>query len=272
MENKQYNPHIHHRRSIRLKGYDYSQRGAYFITICVQDRACLFGRVADGQMELNEAGKMIEKWWQKIPEKFPDVELGEYTVMPNHFHAVVLNTGVGVGAGPRVRPCDTGDRIDAIMNFDAGENSTTGAEIDRGAGMDNVGGADMGGGADMFGGTDMDGGADMGRTRGSAPTDDNAGDILGEHVGTGLGEHVGSGLGEHVGSPLHRVVGWFKTMTTNEYIRGVKTLDWPRFNGKLWQRNYYEHIIRNETSYLTISNYIINNPAKWDTDKFYVNP
>jgi putative transposase len=250
MENKQYNPQIHHRRSIRLKGYDYSQRGAYFITICVQDRACLFGRVVNGQMELNDAGKMIEKWWQKIPEKFPDIELGEYTVMPNHFHAVVLNRGVGsdprvrpcvtriTGSDPRVRPCDTGDTGDGIVNLDAGENSTMGAEIDRGAGMDNIGGTDIG------------------RTHGAAPTDDNAGDILGEHVG----------------SPLHRVVQWFKTMTTNEYIRGVKTLDWPRFNGKLWQRNYYEHIIRNETSYLTISNYIINNPAKWDTDKFYVNP
>ncbi|MEZ4803828.1 MAG: transposase, partial [Gelidibacter sp.] len=123
MENKKYNPQIHHRRSIRLKGYDYSQRGAYFITICLQDRACLFGRVADGQMELNDAGKMIEKWWQKIPEKFPDIELGEYTVMPNHFHAVVLNRGVG--ADPRVRPCDTGDTSDGIVNLDAGENPTT---------------------------------------------------------------------------------------------------------------------------------------------------
>ena len=74
-------------------------------------------------------------------------------------------------------------------------------------------------------------------------------------------------LGEHIGSPLHRVVGWFKTMTTNEYIRGVKTLGWKRFDGKLWQRNYYEHIIRNEKSFETISDYIIDNPAKWNQDK-----
>lgn len=58
-------------------------------------------------------------------------------------------------------------------------------------------------------------------------------------------------------------------MTTNEYIRGVKTLGWQPFDGKLWQRNYYEHIIRNEKSYHTISQYIINNPAKWTDDKFY---
>jgi len=75
--------------------------------------------------------------------------------------------------------------------------------------------------------------------------------------------------GEHAGSPLHRVVQWFKTMTTNEYIRGVKTLGWQPFNKKLWQRNYWEHIIRNEQSYQRIENYIINNPVKWKNDRFY---
>ena len=81
-----------------------------------------------------------------------------------------------------------------------------------------------------------------------------------------LGEHPI--LGEHVGSPLQRVVQWFKTMTTNEYIRGVKNLGWQPFNGKLWQRNYYEHIVRNERAYYAISHYIINNPIKWQEDKF----
>ena len=76
--------------------------------------------------------------------------------------------------------------------------------------------------------------------------------------------------GEHVGSPLYRVVQWFKTMTTNEYIRGVKNNNWKRFNGKLWQRNYYEHIIRNEQSYHNITKYIKNNPAKWRDDNFHV--
>jgi REP element-mobilizing transposase RayT len=85
------------------------------------------------------------------------------------------------------------------------------------------------------------------------------------------GEHDFSG--EHVGSPLHRVVQWFKTMTTNEYIRGVKKSGWQPFNGKLWQRNYYEHIIRNEQSCQTISEYIINNPIKWMDGKLNsVNP
>ncbi|HPK45518.1 MAG TPA: hypothetical protein PLV62_11100, partial [Spirochaetota bacterium] len=69
--------------------------------------------------------------------------------------------------------------------------------------------------------------------------------------------------------PLHRVVQWFKTMSTNEYIRGVKQLGWQSFNGKLWQRNYWDHIIRDEQSYQRIAEYIINNPKNWDNDKFY---
>ena len=85
-------------------------------------------------------------------------------------------------------------------------------------------------------------------------------DILGEH----------NILGEHTGSPLHAVVQWFKTMTTNEYIRGVKTLGWQTFDKKLWQRNYYEHIIRNDDAYQRIADYITNNPMKWKDDKFYV--
>ncbi len=73
-------------------------------------------------------------------------------------------------------------------------------------------------------------------------------------------------LGEHIGSPLRDIIRWFKTMTTNHYIRGVKQYDWMPFDGKLWQRNYYEHIIRNEREYLNIMNYIENNPLKWDVD------
>ena len=75
--------------------------------------------------------------------------------------------------------------------------------------------------------------------------------------------------GEHIDSPLHAMIQWFKTMTTNEYIRGVKNVGWPRFNKKLWQRNYYEHIIRDKKSYHQISEYIKTNPLKWQDDKYY---
>ena len=77
--------------------------------------------------------------------------------------------------------------------------------------------------------------------------------------------------GEHTGSPLRRVIQWFKTMTTNEYINNVKQNDWWSFSGKLWQRNYYEHIIRDETEMNKIREYIVNNPLHWTTDENYIN-
>jgi putative transposase len=73
--------------------------------------------------------------------------------------------------------------------------------------------------------------------------------------------------GAHAGAPLPTVIQWFKTMTTNEYIRGVKTLGWPAFRGRLWQRSYYEHIIRNEKSLNRIWQYTLDNPAHWDADR-----
>lgn len=206
-----YNPHIHHRRSIRLKGYDYSQAGLYFITICCQDRACLFGKIKNGILQLNDAGTMVEKWYRELENKFPDIRCREMIVMPNHFHCIIENTGTPVGADLSVCP-------------NTPETESPKTDIPK---------------TDNF------------------DTDNSKTDIGGEHVG------------EHVGSPLRLVVQWFKTMTTNEYIRGVKTLGWQPFNGKLWQRNYYEHIIRDERAFHNISEYIINNPKKWSEDKFH---
>jgi len=194
-----YAPEKHHRRSIRLKGYDYSQLGAYFVTICTQDRECLFGEIVEGEMRLNTAGRMIEKWFWELENKFQDICCDEHIVMPNHFHCIIINVGA-VGADLRVCP-DDGQSRD-------------------------------------------------GQSRRIAPTE--------------MGEH---NRGEHIGSPLPVVVQWFKTMTTNEYIRGVKQSGWARFDGRLWQRNYYEHIIRNDESLHRIREYIINNPLQWDLDR-----
>ena len=87
---KHFDPKIHHRRSIRLKGYDYSQAGAYFVTMATQGRQCFFGEVRDGGMQLNPPGQMVERWWVELPHKFPTVGLGEYAIMPNHFHGVII--------------------------------------------------------------------------------------------------------------------------------------------------------------------------------------
>ena len=103
-----YEAEKHHRRSIRLKGYNYMQAGAYFVTICTQERACLFGVTADGEMQWNDAGRMIEQWWFELNRKFLMVETDEFVIMPNHFHGIVVITDVPVGADLRVGPVPEG--------------------------------------------------------------------------------------------------------------------------------------------------------------------
>jgi len=160
----------HKRKSIRLKGYDYSKVGAYFVTICTKDSELL---------EPKPVREMISRFWQKLGEKFPHIQLDEFVIMPNHIHGIII-----VGADPCVCP----------------------------------------------------------KTK---------------------GEHIGSPLRV----PLGRIVQWFKTMTTNEYIKNVKRNGWHPFPQKFWQRNYYEHIIRNKCSLNYIREYIRYNPLKWELDK-----
>jgi REP element-mobilizing transposase RayT len=85
-----FDPKIHHRKFIRLQGYDYSQAGAYFVTIVTYQRDCLFGDVVNGEMRLNDFGKIADECWLAIPEHFPNVELGAYVIMPNHAHGVIV--------------------------------------------------------------------------------------------------------------------------------------------------------------------------------------
>ncbi len=92
-----YNPDIHHRRSIRLKEYDYSSAGAYFVTICAHGRECLFGQIVNDKMQLNNAGEMLENVWLELPGRFPNMALDSFVVMPNHFHGIVIVTDA-VGA------------------------------------------------------------------------------------------------------------------------------------------------------------------------------
>jgi REP element-mobilizing transposase RayT len=193
-----YNPGIHHRRSIRLKDYDYSQAGLYFVTICTQGRHCLFGDIEDDTVKLTAAGEMARTVWEEIPFHYPGVELDEFVIMPNHFHGIVII----VGAGPRACP---------------------------------------------------DG---MGQPRGVAPTQPQIGQ-------SEIGHPQGGAPTMSLPDVLHR----FKTMTTKKYVDGVKQHGWTPFSGKLWQRNYWEHIIRNEQELSNIRLYIQNNPLQWESDK-----
>ncbi len=221
-------PNFPQRKSIRLKGYDYSQAGLYFVTICTKNRECLFGNVRNGEMILNDAGKTIEKWYYELENKFPDIQCDEMIIMPNHFHCIIKNVGTDIGAHVGA---DVGADL-CVCPKQITEKHTN-KILDEHT---------------------------------NKILDEHTNKILDEHTNKILDKHINDVEGEHIGSPLHRVVQWFKTMSTNEYIRGVKTKKWKPFDGKLWQRNYWEHIIRNENSYHNISNYIINNPKKWDID------
>ncbi|WP_417383863.1 transposase [Gimesia sp.] len=164
---------IPRRKEIRLPGYDYSQAGFYFLTICTQHRLCLFGKILAGDLVHNDAGKMIQRWWKKLEQKFPEIILHDSVVMPNHVHGII--------------------------------------QIQR----------------------------SKEESREEAPS-------------------------------VATMIQWFKTMSMNEYIQGVKQQEWRPFSKRLWQRNYYEHIIRDEDSYHEIVEYIRSNPQNWGKDKYYM--
>jgi len=84
--------HLHHRRSIRLKGYDYASAGAYYVTIVAWHRECLFGEVVNKEMALSKFGLVAKQQWEKLPKRFPNIELGAYMIMPNHMHGIIVIT------------------------------------------------------------------------------------------------------------------------------------------------------------------------------------
>ena len=96
--NRRYNPDLHHRRSIRLRGYDYTRDGAYYVTIVTHGRRTLFGDIVEGEMRLSEAGEMVKRVWDKMPDRFPNVEMDAFVVMPNHIHGIIIVGASLVGA------------------------------------------------------------------------------------------------------------------------------------------------------------------------------
>jgi REP element-mobilizing transposase RayT len=215
-----YNPAIHHRRSIRLQDYDYSQAGAYFITICVQNRECLFGEIINGAMTMNEIGRMVQTVWNEIPSRFDGLELNTFTIMPNHIHGIIMLNRHRRGESC-IRPSYSPPCIPPATDQS----------------MDNMG----------------DGHQNKGHNKGDHK--DRPYDGGGTLPGT-----------------VGRIIQAFKSISTHEYTVGVKKLGWPPFPGKLWQRNYWEHIIRNETELNHIKEYILNNPTQWESDKLYCRP
>ncbi len=156
-----FDPKIHHRRSIRLQGYDYSQAGAYYITIVAWRREHVFGDIIDAEMQLNKFGQIVQYAWYDLPKHYPHVELDSFCIMPNHVHAIIV-----LNDNPAVK--------------------------------------------------------------------------------------------RH---PLSEVVRAFKSFSARRInvLRNSQGIP-------IWQRNYYEHIIRNHEDYLSKSNYILDNPLNWEND------
>jgi hypothetical protein len=88
-----YNVERYKRQSLRLKGYDYTKSGAYYVTICTQKRQCLLGTIHDGKMVLNHAGELVQKIWNDLSKKCPEMVIDEYIIMPNHVHGIIFIVG-----------------------------------------------------------------------------------------------------------------------------------------------------------------------------------
>lgn len=170
-----YDPEIHTRRSLRLRGYDYSSPGAYFVTVCTNNKECLFGDIVDGAMALNEAGNIIQTVWDELPKRYAAIALDLFVVMPNHVHGIIVLTSMSVVGAGLALPGSMG-------------------------------------------------------AASSAPT-----------------------LGD--------VIRAFKSLSAIQVNRLLMRTGQP-----LWQRNYYEHVIRNDASLDGIREYIFGNPQNWMED------
>jgi len=169
-------PQRHHRRSIRLKGYDYTQAGAYFVTVCTWNRQCLFGKVVDGEMRLDGRGEIVHQEWLRTAKMRPGVQLDAFVVMPNHIHGIIIITD---------------DRRGTLQR---------------------------------------------------APTAEQ--------------------FGRPTSNSIPTIVRLFKSAVTKRINNARGTPGMP-----VWQRNYYEHVIRNERSLDRIRRYIVENPLRWHLDR-----
>jgi len=227
-----YNPEKHHRRSVRLRNYDYSQNGLYFVTICVKNGECLFGEIVVGangicpEMKLNELGKIVEKEWLESAKIRKEINIHEYIVMPNHFHAIVEITDVGANG---IRPINKCETVGANGIRPINKCETVGANGIRPINKcETVG------------------------TNTIRPKNNNS---------------ITEG---ECHSPLRvqqRPIGTSKTI--GALVRGFKSSVTKQIGFSPWQRSFHEHIIRDRNAHARIAEYIVNNPINWGKDKFY---
>ncbi|HJS19171.1 MAG TPA: hypothetical protein VJ785_10495 [Anaerolineales bacterium] len=191
MQKSKFDPKKHHRRSIRLPEYDYSQPGAYFVTIVAWRRESLFGEVVQGEMKLNHAGKIVRWEWLNVPKRFPYLALGAFIVMPNHLHGILI-FHANVGA--------TRQDLNGVHSDNPVLSVKTTGSITR--------------------------------------------------IGSPLPQGSKS-------ASLGAIIAQFKSRVTKRLLPLLK-------DRLIWQRNYYEHIVRNDNDLKNKTEYIDANPLLWD--------
>ncbi len=241
---QQPSPRIHHRRSIRLKGYDYTQAGAYFVTIVTQDRAHLFGEVVNGEMRLNEYGQIVCEEWFRTAALRANVRLfdDEFVVMPNHIHGIIWITDDG--------NIDTGDA--GVAGDDVGAQrrcAPTSASTQT-----------------IFPSTPT---TSTTPTSASTPTTSNT------HTSAStptIPNAQNAPATTHTSPTIHDIN--VAPGSLGAIVRAFKSAVAQRINtlrrtpsGAVWQRNYYEHIIRNDDALNRIRQYIRDNPRRWELDR-----
>jgi REP element-mobilizing transposase RayT len=270
----------HNRVSIRLKGYDYSRAGLYFITICCHHKVPRFGVVVNGKMELNEFGKIAYAEWLKLSERFSNVELDAFQIMPDHMHGIILLKNPPVGAGftpaPPAPPAPP-SKLNPMQPDDptatsdlaalAMVDSRATARVAPTAMVDTTATAMVDSAASAMVDSAASAMVDSRATARVAPT------TMVDSTATAMVDLAASAMVDSTATArvapitVGGIVGAYKSMVSN------RCLDIYKFKnetmGQFWQRNYYEHIIRTKQSYQRISKYIINNPLKWTKDKFY---
>lgn len=190
-----FDPKRHHRSSIRLKGYDYSGEGLYFVTICTQERERVLGEIKDGRMVLSGFGEIAKRCWEEIPGHFENVGLDEYIIMPNHVHGVILLQEV-----PRRDEVTSSLQVASPLQVPSFHTWVSETESQR-------------------------------LIINRSPT-------------------------------LGQIVAFYKYRST-KLINVTRNVPGTRF----WQRNYYEHIIRDDNDLDRIRKYINDNVAKWSEEK-----
>lgn len=230
-----YDPAIHHRRSIRLKGYNYTQPGAYYVTICLHVKdSQLLGKVVKGKVQVSRYGEIVWKCWNQLPRHYSNVKLDEFIVMPNHVHGVIWLVGPeecvgkgGVGAGLQnshakdVKPARTiDDGHDARDAHDAHDLDIPDCVYDG--------------------------------------DDSKEGDRRGIMAGVVRKPSVVKRY------PLPEIIRGFKTFSARRIneLRGIAGVP-------VWQRNYWENIVRNEDELRRIREYIVMNPRRWEKQKLF---